>query len=326
MQKTIIIFGATGLIGSYLLRDLKQRNYNVVAVNRSNKDADYYRKHNIPFFIVDITKPEDFEKLPEYENAVVVFMAGYLPAGMSGYNPHKYFEVNTLGALNMLEYCRKSGVKQVIYPQSHSDVAGHWGTGVISPYAAPSLNYNNDHTVYVISKLAAQELIKHYHCKYGLSYCIFRCPNIYAWHPDEYYYLDGKQKVIAYRRLIRQAMASEDIEIWGNCHVPRDIVYIKDFMQMIRLAIEKEIDAAIYNVSTGVSTTLEEQIKTIIEVFSPSDKPSKIIYRPDIEILEMNQQYSIENAVQELGYRPQYFCREMFEDMKQEMQNQQEQQ
>lgn len=107
--------------------------------------------------------------------------------------------------------------------------------------------------------------------------------------------------------------------------VPRDIVYIKDFMQMIRLAIEKEIDAAIYNVSTGVSTTLEEQIKTIIEVFSPSDKPSKIIYRPDIEILEMNQQYSIENAVQELGYRPQYFCREMFEDMKQEMQKQQEQ-
>ena len=58
---------------------------------------------------------------------------------------------------------------------------------------------------------------------------------------------------------------------------------------------------------------------TIAKVFNPSDKKSKIIYRPDKKVILNNHHYSIDNAVNELGYKPKYFLTEMFEDMKKEM-------
>lgn len=317
-MKRVIIFGANGMIGVYLTCALADCGMEVYASGRNDKYKDYYAQKGISSIVVDITKKEDFDKLPQSGIDVVILLAAYLPANMEGYNPRKYIEVNTLGALNVLEYCRKCGVKQILYPQTHSDVAGHWGEPVIDPYACRALNYNDDHTVYAISKIAAQELINHYHEAYGLSYCIFRCPNIYAWHPSAYYYVNGERKEIAYRKLIRKAENSKDIEIWGNCHTPRDMVYIKDFIQLVQKSIEKEIVKAVYNVSTGVATTLEEEILTIVDVFSPKNKKSKIIYRPDIPIKESSHRYSIKNAVEELGYCPKYFCKEMFADMKKE--------
>lgn len=319
-MKNILIFGANGLCGLYFTRYLSKEKYRIFASSRSDCYNKYFEQNNIPFFQVDITQKKDFDKLPKTGIDVVILLAAYLPANMQGYKPEKYFEVNTIGALNVLEYCKTSRVKQILYPQTHSDVAALWGTGIIEPYSVKKINYNNDHTVYAISKIAAEETIKHYHSMYGLSYCIFRCPNIYAWHPNSYYYLNGVKKEVAYRKLIKKAIKSEDIEIWGNCNIPRDMVYVKDFVQLIDKSIEKEINSAIYNVSTGVGTTLEEEIKTIVDIFSPSNKKSKIIYRPDIKIIEASHLYSIENAKKELGYKPKYFIKEMFEDMKKEMQ------
>ncbi|MEL3899249.1 MAG: NAD(P)-dependent oxidoreductase [Treponema phagedenis] len=179
-----------------------------------------------------------------------------------------------------------------------------------------SLNYNNDHTVYIISKLAAVSLLEHYYQAYKIKYCIFRCPNIYAYHPDMYYYKDGKKTIIAYRYMIHQAINSKPIEIWGNHESKRDIVYVKDLTQMIRKAIEKNIDKAVYNVSNGKAISLREQVEDIIDVFSPKNNKSKIIYRPDIDIPEISYHYDIENAIKDLGYKPQYFHKEMLRDIK----------
>lgn len=317
-MKNVVIIGSNGLIGIYLTRSLHEAGMNVYPSARKDKYPSFYRDLGLSLIEVDIRNRADFDNLPQSGVDAVVFAAGLLPANMEGYHPEKYFETNTLGALNVLEYCRKCGAKQVIYFQSHSDVYGHWGTGIIDPYAPKSLNYNDDHTVYVISKLAAEELIKNYHKAYGLRYCILRCPNIYAWLPAEYYYVNGEKKAIAYRKLIKQACAGEKIEIWGDCKVPRDMVYVKDLVQLVQKSILCNVEHSIYNVSTGEGTTLEEEIKTIVDVFSPSAAPSVITYRPDIPIREASHRYSITNAVAEIGYKPAYNCKGMFEDMKKE--------
>ena len=318
-MRKVIIFGAGGLIGMNLCRSLSSVGMEIIPTARSNRYHSFYESLGLKFEIIDITDRKDFNKLPESGVDVVVLAAAYLPAAMKGYHPEQYIENNTLGALNVLEYCRRAHVKQIIYFQSHSDVSGHWGNGLIDPYTPKSVNYNNDHSVYVISKIAAEELIKHYHAAYGLSYCVLRCPNIYAWQPREFYYYNGEKKYIAYRKIIRQAINSEPIEIWGNCKVKRDMVYIKDLEQLVIKSIEKEVDSSIYNVSTGEGTTLEEEIKAIVRVFCPSNSPSPIIYRPEISVIESNHRYSIDNAVKEIGYEPQFDCEAMFRDMKKEM-------
>ncbi len=314
-MKNILIFGATGLIGTYLI-DYLRGNYNLFAVK--NKTDFYHKYDDVNYIQCSITEKESFKNLPKNIDTVVM-LAGLLPAGMKGYYPENYFHVNTIGALNVLEYCRLNNVKQIIYTQTHSDVKKLWGTGTIDPYATYSIDYNNDHTVYVISKNASVELIKHYHEAYGLKYAIFRCPNIYAWHPDTYYYLNGKKTVIAYRLFIQNAINSMPIEIYGNGREKRDVVYVKDLTQMIDKAISKEIKQGIYNVSNGVAISIEEQVKATIKVFSPINNPSKIIYRPDKVIENLNYHYDISNAVQDLDYKPKFFIEEMLIDMKNEM-------
>ena len=98
------------------------------------------------------------------------------------------------------------------------------------------------------------------------------------------------------------------------------MVYVKDFAQMLYKALFVEISSGYYNVGTGKGISLLDQIKGIIEVFSPKDKKSKIIMRPD---MPNAPQYimDISNAVNDLGYKPEYDYISMLNEIKQEMMN-----
>ena len=317
----IVMFGASGMIGMYLVDELLSHGHSVIAAGRNMQAGVYFKQRGVPYVQVDVSKAADFHVLPKKNIDVVIHLAAIMPATMKGSFPHKYFEINTLGTLNVLEYCKNCGVKQIIYTQSHSDMGGYWGKrGLIDPYSPYAIRYGDDHTVYIISKIAALELIKHYHVTAHLGYAVFRCPNIYSYHPNAYFYVNGKAQHVGYRWLIERARRSLPIEIWGKCNTKKDIVYVKDLTQMIRRAIEQRIDSGIYNVSTGKGTSLEEQILGIVQVFSPKNKPSKVIYRPEKNVNLNNHRYSIANARKDLGYQPKYSYKDMLIDMKREMQ------
>lgn len=104
----------------------------------------------------------------------------------------------------------------------------------------------------------------------------------------------------------------------GDPKSKKDIVYIKDFNQLLTKAIESDQKSGFYNVATGVSVTLEEQIKGVVKVFSPENNPSDLIYCPE-KPSQNSYLYDISNAREELGYEPQYDYIQMLEDMKKEM-------
>lgn len=319
-MKTIMVIGATGTLGTYFVDHLVKQGYNVWAIGRRNVNKEYYSKRGIKSAKVDITKKEDFDILPKSGIDSVALISGAMPSRMVGYNPQKYIDVNITGTLNVLEYCRKANIPQFLFTQSHSDVAGYWNTGeYINPYAPRKLNYKGDHAVYSITKNAAVDLTEHHHQEYGLKTFIFRLPTIYNYRPVYDMYVNGKKVPIGYRYFIQKAINSEPIEIWGDPKKAKDIVYVKDFNQLVNKAIESDIDKGFYNVATGKPTTLEEQIKGVVEVFSPKDNPSEIIYRPE-KPSQNSYLYDITNAKEELGYQPEYNYREMLVDMKKEMQ------
>jgi len=321
MQK-ILIIGATGTTGFYLTEYLRalQGKYEIYLTGSRNRDISYHQDANLHYLQVDISNQGDIEKLPEHVDCVVL-LAGAMPARMEGYDPHKYVNTNVSGTLNVLEYCRKSKVGKIIFAQSHSDVYGSWNKKGLIPSNAPrELNYVGDHAVYIISKCCAAELIEHYHQQYGISSIILRLPNIYSYWPHHDYYVDGAKRPVPYLSLIEKAMKGEPIEIWGDPSIAKDLIYVKDFAQMVEKSISSPIDHATYNVATGVGTTLEQQIRGIIDVFSPPENPSPVTYRPDLPS-QNSYVYDISNAVRDLGYQPRYPYREMLVDMKQEMLN-----
>ncbi|QIA08521.1 NAD-dependent epimerase/dehydratase family protein [Draconibacterium halophilum] len=318
-MKTVMVIGATGTLGTYFVDHLHEKGYNVWAVGRRNVNERYYSERGIKSVKVDITNKEDFKQLPDSGIDSVVLIAGAMPSRMIGYDPQKYIDVNVKGTLNVLEYCRNSNVQQLLFTQSHSDVAGYWNTGeYIKPDAPRKLVLKGDHAVYIITKNAAVDLIEHYHRDHGLRTFIFRLPTIYNYRPIFDMYVNGKSVPMGYRFFIQKAINSEPIEIWGDPNRAKDIVYVKDFNQMLNRAIDSDLDKGFYNVATGKPITLEDQIRGVVDVFSPEDKQSEIIYRPN-KPSQNSYLYDITNAKKELGYQPEYSYREMLWNMKEEM-------
>ena len=143
-------------------------------------------------------------------------------------------------------------------------------------------------------------------------------PTIYLYSPIDTYYVDGIERKIGYRLLIDRAIAGEPIEVWGDSRRQKDMVYVKDFCQMLYKALFVDRDCGYYNVGTGIGTSLLDQINGMIDVFGESGKKSEIIMRPD---KPNAPQYimDITPAIRELGYYPKYNYLEMLQDFKKEM-------
>lgn len=112
-----------------------------------------------------------------------------------------------------------------------------------------------------MSKDFAVDLIENYHQMYGLKRFIFRLPTIYLYSPIDTYYVDGTNRKIGYRILIDKAAQGETIEVWGDPNRVKDMVYVKDFCQMLYKAVFADRTEGYYNVGTGVGTSALRQIE-----------------------------------------------------------------
>ena len=316
-MKKVLILGANGDIGKYLVDYLScqvEEPFEIIASGRSN--ADFSKYDNVEYIRVDITNQKDFDRLPS-DIYAVIDLAGMMPARMEGFHPEQYIKTNIEGTLNVLEFCKNTGVDRIIYTQSFGDIKDYGDTMVeLKPDLNPKYKYDTDHSVYVVSKNTAVELIKCYHAIYKLKSFIFRLPNIYFWSKNDTFYVDGKIKKIAWRYIIEQAEKGNDIEVWGDYSRVKDMIYVKDLCQMIYLSCLVDRDYGHYNVGTGIGTSLLEQIKGIVNVFG-KDKKSNLIFMPD---KPNAPQYimNIENATADLGYLPKYNYLDMLNDMKKE--------
>ena len=320
-MKKIVIFGATGNVGSYVLKYAREyfntEEYEVIASGR--RKTDFFEKRGIPYYSVDLTKAEDFDVLPQEDVYAVIYLAAEIPSYMDDYQPDKYIKSNIIGAYNVLEYCRKTKADRILFSTTVFDISLSATNGaVLKPDMPHNFSYKGDHAVYVISKNTAIELIEHYHQEYGLKKFIFRFPTIYNYSPYHYYYPNRVKTLRPVYRMIEQAKKGEPIELWGNPEYSKDMVHVYDCAQMICKAVEVDREEGFYNVGTGKPVTLKEQIETIIKVFSPKDHPSEIIYCPE-KPAGGGFLMDVQNAKEELGYEPQYDCLKLFEDYKKEM-------
>lgn len=318
--KKIVVFGATGNIGAYLVDYYKKHldvgQYEVIAVGRKN--TDFFEKSGIQYVHVDVTNPGDFDQLPTKNVYAVVNAAGLLPAYLKEYDPFTYVETNINGALRILEYARKNAADRVLYTQTWAEQAGYWGKEeILSPEMPRKLLYTGDHAFYAITKAMVVDTMEHYKQEYGIKNFVFRLPNVYLYHPEKYYYVDCIKKPIGYRYMIDKASAGEPIEMWGNPDAFKDILYIKDLCQMMYKATFADVDGGTYNAGTGIRTTLREQIQGMIDVFSPPGQRSEIIEKPEGAGF-ISFVMDIENARKELGYEPEYTYRKYLEDYKKE--------
>lgn len=320
MNKTIVVFGATGNLGAHISTHLKGLGYNVIAVGHRKDDKGFFADYGMPYYSLDIANEADFDKLPQKDIYAVANFAGMLPAVMKGFNGTSYVQSIIQGTLNVLEYTRKVGADRILFPQTLFDISYLFGTKVPIPADSARKVPEGDHWLYVIAKNAAVEMIEHYYKEFGIKRFIIRLSRIYLYHPNPYTFRDGEKVMVSDRYLIYRAMQGADIELWGDPNRLLETICMKDFLQIIEKAVIADLDGGIYNVGSGGST-LKERIEGIVDVFSPKDHPSKIIYKPE---KRSARQFvlDIRKTVNELGYEPKYSWHDYLVDFKKEMEQQ----
>jgi nucleoside-diphosphate-sugar epimerase len=238
---------------------------------------------------------------------------------MKGYNPQEYIDAIITGTLNVLEYTRKAGAKKIVFTQSISDC--FWMVKDATPIPADiwrKFPLKNDHSVYVIAKNSAVDLVEHYYNKYNIHRFILRLPTIYLYHPNPFYYVNGEKREMFYRQFIDKAIKGEPIEIWGDATKVKEIVYVKDFVQIVECCVKATIHGGFYNVGEEKCVSLDDQIKGIINVFSDAGNKSSIIYKPEMPD-PSEFVFDISKTKRDLGYKPQFDYISSLKDIKSEM-------
>lgn len=307
-----VIIGASSFIGVYTVDEFLKQGCEVVVTGRKDKFKEHYDALGVKYVNLDLTHLSDFEQLPKEGVEGVILLSGLLPANVPvnldvDENAADYFAVNTIGTINVLEYCRKNGINRVISNCSYADVRGAWGKKAITEDEPRDYIYTGDHAVYVFSKNAANDVLEYYNQQHGMRNAWFRFPPVYGVGPHDSLYVNGTMKKSGLKSFIDNATAGKDIYIYGDKNLSRDVVYVKDVAHAYYLAMKSEKTYGLYNMTSGQGVTLQKQAEVIADLWAPApDKKSKILYKPEVMNNTTSYLFSMEKAKRDFGFVPEY--------------------
>jgi UDP-glucose 4-epimerase len=295
----------------------------VLASDISELAEEYYGDRGVSYATVDITRKDQFDNLPRENIEAVVHVACIQPASVSEreYSPIEYAMVNIIGTLNILEFCRQNNVPKIVYTCSHRNTQGLWANKAGEPIAESdgrSILFSGDYTMFSISESAASDCVELYTQRYGMEGIVLRLPPVYGFGPHLEIFKDGRPIKTGFLALIEQAEQGRPLVLWGDTSIARDIVYVKDVVAAIVLALRRSGISGLFNISSGKRLSLQDQAECVIRVFSPPGAHSEVRYQPETPHYLDSFVYDITKARDVLGWQPKYTFEEMLRDYREE--------
>ena len=292
------------MLGGYSAIALREAGHDVVACGRRQSDNGFFATCGCQYVgRVTLEDPRSFEKLPKDVDAVV-HMAGTMPAHADA-SPMPYVQSIVVGMVNLLEWMRSGACRRIVFNTTPSDVCAFFGESVPVLDDAPRSfpKDGGDHAVYAICKNTAVDILEHYKIAHGFKPIVFRHLTVYGWHPNAEYYVNGVKKILPWRQIMRKCIAGEPVEVWGDPSRKKELLYIDDFTEAIRMAIESDV-CGIFNLPGDRPYTLDEQIQGLIDAFSPLGHMHEKVYFPNKPSTPQNL-LSGEKTCRLLGWRAQ---------------------
>jgi dTDP-L-rhamnose 4-epimerase len=304
-KRKILITGGAGFIGSDLSLFLLQRGYEVTVLDNLSeqihgtepeKRSPLYLsiQDKVKFIKGSVTSAEDWNKAIG-DNEIIVHLAAETGTGQSMYQIRKYTEVNIGGTALMLDILanNKTAVKKIVvassraiygegkyishelgivYPGHRSSKemdAGNFEVtypGTKEPLqlvATDEESKIHPSSVYGITKYNQEQMIMTVCPSLGIAPVAFRYQNVYG--PGQSLSNPYTGILSIFSTLIKN---NKPINIFEDGKESRDFVYIDDVVQATYMGIEKpEADGEIFNVGTGMATTVSEVAKLLVDYY-----------------------------------------------------------
>lgn len=299
--RRVLVTGATGIVGSWLVRELLRRGARVAALVRdADPQTELYRSGDIARVFVVSGALEDFATLERainmHEVETVFHLGAQTLVGVADRFPLATFESNIRGTYNLLEACRlhRDLVRQVVVASSDKAYG-----------ASPGGAYTEDMPLngrqpYEVSKSCADLIAQSYHHAYGLPVAIVRCGNVYGGGD-----MNWSRLVPA---TIRSLLRRERPVVRSDGTYVRDYVYVRDavlaYMCLAEHLDDERVLGQAFNFSTETPKTVLEVVAEISRLMDCTDIAPDIRHGARNEI--RYQHLSAAKSREVLAWRPQY--------------------
>jgi UDP-glucose 4-epimerase len=222
---------------------------------------------------------------------VIVHLAANTGVGPSVEDPRSDCVTNVIGIFNMLESARRKQVKRFIFassgapvgecaPPIHEELAPH----PVSPYGA--------------SKLAGEGYCSAYYRSFGVETVCLRFGNVYG--PR------SKNKASVIAKFIKQAIAGESLEIYGDGEQTRDFIYIGDLLRAIQSAVvQTKVGGEIFQIASNQEVSIDEVLNILIDILKGAGVSEVDVKKVNIRVGDVRRNFSdISKARKRLGWQP----------------------
>jgi UDP-glucose 4-epimerase len=284
----ILVTGGAGFIASHVCDRLLALGHRVSIVDNLATG----KRENLPraaaFYEVDIGDGE-LSRVFRLESPEVVFHhAAHIDVTRSVREPIYDANINILGSLNLLECCRQSGVKRIVY-------AGTGGALFGEPSYLPvdEMHPIDPISPYGVSKHTVEHYLFAYRENHGLDYLVLRYPNVYGPRQDPH----GEAGVVAIFSL--QLLTGRQPMIFGDGTKTRDYCYVSDIVEANVIALNSRL-CGVYNLGRGIEVSDLEIFEAVRRAVGSDIAPAFAPVRPgEVEHIALDAS----KAYTELGWR-----------------------
>lgn len=270
--KVALVTGGAGFIGSHVAEALLERGYDVIVADNLSTG----KRRNVPstarFVECDISSSE-FRTLIETEQPVVLaHLAAQIDVRRSVEDPIADAATNIIALVAMMETITKTAPRCRVVLTS---TAGVYGDAPDPPLSEETRL--SPLSPYAISKATGERYLEHYARIHGIQGVILRFANVYGPKQDP----KGEAGVVSI--FCSRIRSGQPMIVYGDGRQTRDYVFVKDVAEAIARSAEvafdngKSITAPVFNIGTGVSTSVLDLVKKIEQI---SGRSAEVQFEP----------------------------------------------
>jgi UDP-glucose 4-epimerase len=266
----VVIFGGGGFIGSAITDRLLTDGHAVRIFERPRVQPyrEFRSDESVEWMAGDILSTHDVSDAIRGSEVVVHLVSTTLPKS-SNDDPIYDVQSNVIPSLHILNAMVTHGVPSILFISSGGTVYGN-------PLYLPldERHPTNPIVSYGITKLTIEKYLQMYERLYGIKAITLRVANPYG----ERQRIETAQGAVGV--FLHRALSGTPIEIWGDGSVTRDYLHVSDVAEAFNKALRYSGMQRLFNVSSGVGTSLNELIKVIEGVVGKPIERRSLASRP----------------------------------------------